>query len=171
MVESGRGRFNDYKSIGLYANVVPLLINCENQSIDSFMEHSSNLIYGAIKYSFYPLLLLYQKYPLDAAIIFQYVPNWVNYDGIKEKNSEILSSEIVDDIVNDLVGNIDDLMANLVVQIFQKDDKYSIMFVNSNKYSDKMIKDFNDILTSILLNIIHSDMTSNLNSIFKEENL
>lgn len=62
-------------------------------------------------------------------------------------------------------------MANLVVQIFQKDDKYSIMFVNSNKYSDKMIKDFNDILTSILLNIIHSDMTSNLNSIFKEENL
>lgn len=171
MVESGRGRFNDYKSIGLYANVVPLLINCENQSIDSFMEHSSNLIYGAIKYSFYPLLLLYQKYPLDTAIIFQYVPNWVNYDGIKEKNSEILSSEIVDDIVNDLVGNIDDLMANLVVQIFQKDDKYSIMFVNSNKYSDKMIKDFNDILTSILLNIIHSDMTSNLNSIFKEENL
>ena len=42
---------------------------------------------------------------------------------------------------------------------------------NSEEFDDKMIKDFNDILTSILLNIIHSDMTSNLNSIFKEENL
>lgn len=168
MVESGRGRFNDYNSIGLYANVVPLLIDCKNQSIDSFIKHSSDFIYGSIKYSYYPLLLLFQKYPLDTAVIFQYVPEWISYDGINDENRD-LPSDFVGDMIDDLVGGIGDLMANFIVQIFQKGESYSIMFVYSNNYSEELVRDFKDTFESILSDIIYSDTSSDLEGIFGHE--
>ncbi len=165
MIDNGRGRFNDYDSVGLYANIAPLLINCRNRSISSFMEHLSDRVYGAIKYDFYPVLLLFQKYPLDAEVIFQFVPNWVNYDGVNEDSSEIFSFDSSDDFLGDFLSNLNDLIAEFIVQVFQNGDKYSVMIVNSNKYSEKMVKDFKDVYELILSNIICSDLSDDLNNL------
>ena len=172
LIDNGRDRFNDYDSIGLYANVVTLLIDCKNQSIDSFVEHSSDVFYGATKYNFYPILSLYKKYGLDTpSIVFQYVPEWINYDGFKEQDDEGLSSEFGSDVLSDIVENIDELPIDFVVQIFQNGENYSIMIANSNKFSKEMIEDFTVTFESILSNMIHMDLESDLSGILKDENL
>lgn len=168
LIENGRDRFKDYDSIGLYAGIVPLLINCEDQSIKSFLEHSSNIIYGALKYDFYSVLLISKKYPLDVSVIFQYVPDWIAYDGIKEdEKNEFLSSEISDNVIDSLLGDKDDLIAKFIVQIFQTDENYNMLIVNSNNYSEKMIKDFVDTFNLILSEIIHKESFSNISSVFE----
>ncbi len=172
LIDNGRGRFNDYDSIGLYANVVTLLIDCKNQSIGSFVDHSRDVFYGATKYNFYPILSLYKKYGLDSpSIIFQYVPEWINYDGFNEQDDEGLSSEFVEDVLSDIIENIEELPIDFVVQIFQKGETYSIMIANSNKFSKAMIEDFRVTFESILSNIIHMGVESDLSSILKDKNL
>lgn len=167
MIENGRGRFNNPNYINLHATVYPILINCKNQSIDSFMEHSSSIIYGTTNYNYYPLLSLYQKYPLDSSIIFQFIPDWVTYDFIEDENTNLLASEFMGSYINSLLEDIDDLILEFLVQIIKKDEKYSIMIINSHKYSDEMVKDFKNTYERILSNIINADSSSDLNSIIK----
>ena len=50
-------------------------------------------------------------------------------------------------------------------ELFQNGDKYSVMIVNSNKYSEKMVKDFKDVYELILSNIICSDLSDDLNNL------
>ncbi len=170
IIDNGRDRFNDYDSIGLYANVVPLVINCRNQCIDSFMEHSSDMLYGALKYNYYPLILIYQKYGLDTpSVIFQFVPDWISYDIIKEQNEEDSSSNLSNGVLDDIVSIVGELPIDFVVQIFQNGERYSMMIANSNKFSNKMIVDFKNIYCTILANIVHQDMTSDLSSTLKDE--
>ena len=167
LIGSGRGRFDDMDSIGLYANVKPLIINCKNQNIESFIKDSSKNIFGVTKYDFYPLLLLYQKYPLTTEVIFQYVPDWVSYDGINY-NDEMLSTNLVDDILDEILEKQNDLMANFIVQVFQKGENYSMMIVNSNNYSNEMIQKFKNTFELILSNIINGDMSSKLENLINE---
>jgi hypothetical protein len=44
IVENGRDRFNNFNSIGMYVNTLPLLVDCKNQEIPSFMEYMSNRV-------------------------------------------------------------------------------------------------------------------------------
>ena len=51
-------RFNNFNSIGMFVNTLPLLVNCKNQTISSFMSGMSDLIYDVMKYNYYPFRLL-----------------------------------------------------------------------------------------------------------------
>ena len=168
MIDNGRDRFNDYDSIGLYAGVVPLLINCKDQSVSSYIQYSSNIIYNVLKYNYYPIFLISTKYGFDVDIIFQYVPEWISYDVVDNENIGLFSSEGTGDIINDLLGNTDNLIAEFIVQMFQKGEDYSLMFVYSNDHSYKMVEDFAETYNQILSNIINADMTSDLSSILKK---
>uniref|UniRef100_UPI0025F5F5A4 condensation domain-containing protein n=1 Tax=uncultured Methanobrevibacter sp. TaxID=253161 RepID=UPI0025F5F5A4 len=169
MIDNGRDRFNDYDSIGLYAGVVPLLINCKDQSISSYVQYSSNIVYNALKYNYYPIFLISTKYGFDVDIIFQYVPEWISYDVVDDESIGLFSSEGTGDIINDLLGSTDNLIAEFIVQMFQKGEDYSLMFVYSNDHSYKMVKDFADTYNLVLSNIINADMTSDLSSILKKD--
>ncbi|WP_407461521.1 condensation domain-containing protein, partial [Methanobrevibacter sp.] len=165
MIDNGRGRFDDYDAIGLYANISTLLINCSNQSIGSFFDHASDMVYGAIKYDYYPLILTFKDYPIDATVIFQFIPDWISYDVIDGENSVVFSSDFMDDFLEEVLGNMDELLAEFIVQIFKNGDNYSVLIVNANKYSDKMVEEFKDILESILSNIVHEELSTDLNDI------
>lgn len=168
IIENGRDRFNDYDSVGLYAAVLPLLINCRNQSADSFLEHSSSRIYGALKYDYYPLFLMVQKYGLDITVLFQYVPEWISYDILGGKEGGMFSSEFMGGIIKDIVGNFEDLIAEFIVQIIHDGDSYNLLIVNSNNYSDEMVKEFKDTYESILSYIISADRSSDIVSALNE---
>ncbi len=169
MIDNGRDRFNDYDSIGLYAGIVPLLINCKDQSVSSYIQYSSNIVYNALKYNYYPIFLISTKYGFDVDIIFQYVPEWISYDVVDDESIGLFSSEGTGDIINDLLGSTDNLIAEFIVQMFQKGEDYSLMFVYSNDHSYKMVKDFADTYNLVLSNIINADMTSDLSSILKKD--
>lgn len=162
MVENGRDRFNE-NFIDMTSNVMSLLVDCKNQSISSFMESVSDIIYESMKYSYYPLLLLYQKFDFQVKIMFQFLPNWISEE--IEDMVDISSSEIM----NHVLRSYNDFLADLFVQVTQNGDDYILLIVHSKKYSDKMINDFKDIYKSILSNIINMDMWSDLSSILKED--
>ena len=77
IVENGRDRFNNYDSVGMFVNTLPLLIDCKNQNIDSFMDYVSGMVYGVMRYNYYPFRVLANKYNLKSDILFQFLPEWV----------------------------------------------------------------------------------------------
>ena len=155
MIENGRDRF-DENSIGMTSNVMPLVIDCKDQSINSFMDYMADSVYGVVRHSYYPILLLFLKYNFEVKILFQYVPNWI-VDEIKDIE-DISASQIT----NEVLEAYGDFLTELLFQVFQEGDDYSLVIINSNRYSEKMINDLKDTFLSVLSNIIHSDMSSNL---------
>ena len=160
-IDNGRDRF-DGDFIDMTANVVPLLIDCKDQSIKSFMNQTAELVYGNIRYSFYPILKLYQKYNFEVKVLFQFLPDWINADLFHNNDIQSL------DIVNDIFEDYNDGIADFFVQIFQTGEEYSIVFFNSSKYSKELCLEFKDTFISVVSNIIHMDFQSNLSTILKE---
>ena len=72
IIDNGRGHFDLSKSIGMFAQTLPLLIDCNNQNISSFLDYTSNLIKTTIKYDLYPFHILAKEYEIKSNIIFQY---------------------------------------------------------------------------------------------------
>ena len=81
IIENGRDRFNNFNSIGMYVNTLPLLVDCKNQEILSFMEHMSDSVYGVMKYNYYPFRVLANEYDIDSSILFQFFPDWIGDNG------------------------------------------------------------------------------------------
>ena len=125
------------------------------------MEKMEDPIYGATRHSYYPILLLYQKYNFEVKILFQFVPNWISdeYNDIGDLDAE--------EIVNHVLNNYSDSLSEIFVQVYQTGDNYRLVFTNSKKYSNKMINEFKKTYISILSNINKADISSNLNDILK----
>ena len=97
------------------------------------------------------------------------MPKWISYDVIDDENIGINSSEGTGELINDLLESTDKLIAEFIVQMLENDENYSLMFVYSNEYSDKMVKDFADTYNLVLSNILNADMSSKLSSISKKD--
>ena len=164
IVENGRDRFNE-NFIGMTSNVMPMVIDCKDQSISSFMRNVSDIVYGVLRHNYYPILLLYQKYDFEVNILFQYVPNWVadDFTGDNIKIENINSKEINKYILN----NFSDYLTEFFVQVYQIGDDYKLFITHSNKFSDKLVEDFKNMYITILSNIINSDLSSNLSDTLK----
>ena len=164
MIENGRDRFSE-NFIGMTSNVMPMVIDCKDQSINSYVDDVADTVYGVLRYSYYPILLLYQKYDFEVNILFQYVPNWIADEFIEDVNSikDIDSEEIMNYVLN----NFSDYLTEFFVQVYQNSDDYTLFITHSNKYSDKLVDDFKNIFISILSNIINADISSDLSDTLK----
>ena len=132
IIENGRDRFRNYDSIGMFVNTLPLLVDCKNQDISSFVEYLSDMVYGVIRYNYYPFRLLAKKYGIKSDILFQFLPEWV----MKTKDSDEITNNVDK---NDLLDNMGDLIADLSVEIIQRDDDYLLNVVYCDKYSSDFI--------------------------------
>ena len=163
LIENGRDRFNE-NFIGMTSNVMPLVADCKDRSINSFMKDMADAVYGISRHSYYPIVLLYQKYDFEVNILFQFVPNWIaddfnNVEGIDDFGSE--------EIMNHVLNFHGDQITEFFVQIYQNGENYRLIITNSNKFSNKLIEDFKDTYILILSNIINTDIYSNLNNTLK----
>ncbi|WP_405294927.1 AMP-binding protein [Methanobrevibacter sp.] len=163
LIENGRDRFTD-EFIGMTSNVMTLVADCKDRSINSFMEHMSHLVYGASRYSYYPAIFLHQDHDFEVNIMFQFVPNWI-VDDIEF--ADVVEGIDVDEFTNQVLDIYSDFLVDFGVQIYQYGETYRLIIINSNMYSDKMINDFKDIYISVLSNIINADMSSNLSDTLK----
>ncbi|WP_296888834.1 non-ribosomal peptide synthetase [uncultured Methanobrevibacter sp.] len=157
-IENGRDRFNE-KFICMTINLMPIVIDCKNQSINSFIRDVSDTVYGVLRYSYYPTFLLYPKYNFERDILFHFVPNWIADDFDIIENADDVGTEIINNVLNDF----NDFVTEFFVQVFQSGDDYRLIILHSNKYSQKMISEFKDIYLSILSNIINAPLDSDLN--------
>ena len=146
------------------SNLVPIVIDCKDQSINSFIGDAADTVYRALRYSYYPTFLLYPKYDFERDIAFQFVPNWIADDFDSFENIDDMGAG---EIINQILNDSNDFVTGLFVQVHQNGDDYRLIISHSNKYSQKMINDFKDTYTSILSNIINASMSSNLSSTLK----
>ena len=156
MIENGRDRFNNFNSIGMYVNTLPLLIDCKNQDISSFMDYIADLIYGVMKYNYYPFRVLSKEYNIDSSILFQFMPDWIGND--KDESS-----------YGEMIEDMDDLISDLSVGIIQKGNNYWLNILHSDKYSKDMIKRFVESYKLILHEIIDADQLSDINYTLKSD--
>ena len=164
MIENGRDRFSE-NFIGMTSNVMPMVIDCKDQSINSYVGDVADTVYGVLRHSYYPILLLYQKYDFEVNILFQYVPNWIADEFIEDVNSiKDMDSE---EIMNYVLNNFSDYLTEFFVQVYQNGDDYTLFITHSNKYSDKLVEDFKDMYITILSNIINADISSDLSDTLK----
>ena len=157
IIENGRDRFNE-KFIGMTSNVMPVVIDCKDQCINSYLQDVADTVYGVLRHSYYPILLLYPKYDFEVNILFQYVPNWIA-DDFTEGIVEIDGINF-EEIYNHIINQFSDFLTDFFVQIYENSDDYTLFIAHSNRFSDKMVEDFANIYTTILSNIIHIDTTS-----------
>ncbi|MBQ2612572.1 MAG: amino acid adenylation domain-containing protein [Methanobrevibacter sp.] len=157
IVENGRDRFNNFDSIGMFVNTLPILADCKNQSVSTFISTMSDLIYSVMRYNYYPFRLLANEHNINANIIFQYLPDWFN-----ENNPDDLDNA-------DLIKDSQDMISDLSVIVDRKDDNYTLNIIYSNKYSEKTIKRITDAYNLILSQIINANNLSDINYITKED--
>ncbi len=157
IVENGRDRFNNFNSIGMFVNTLPILADCKNQAVSTFIDSMSDLIYSAMRYNYYPFRLLANEYNIDAEILFQYQPDWFN-----ENRNDDLDNE-------DLIKDSDDLICDLNVDVNQKGDNYTINIVYSDKYCEKTISKIIKTYKLILSQIINVNNLSDINYITEED--
>ncbi len=72
LVENGRGHIDLSQSVGMFVRTLPVLLDCSNQDISSFLDVSSNVINSVMKYDLYPFRLLANAFDLNSNILFQY---------------------------------------------------------------------------------------------------
>ena len=131
IIENGRDRFNNFDSIGMFVNTLPLLIDCKNQNIDSFIEYVSSVIYGVMRYNYYPFRLLANEYNINSNILFQYLPEWF-------RDTNDFDDTLVEVDENDLLDRRG-LNADLSVRVMQKGNAYLLSVVYCDKYSSDFI--------------------------------
>ena len=157
IIENGRDRFNNFNSIGMYVNTLPLLIDCKNKSISSFMDHTSNLVYNVMKYNYYAFRLLAHEYGLTSNILFQFIPEWImDGDGNSYLNDYATTER-------------EDLISDLSIDIIQKGKEYDLIVEYSDKYSNNFIKHLIKTYDKILQEMLNVNELKEINYISKED--
>ncbi|MCR5027402.1 MAG: AMP-binding protein, partial [Methanobrevibacter sp.] len=161
IVENGRDRFNNHKSIGMFVNTLPLFVDCKNQAVSLFMDYMSDTIYSVMKYNYYPFRLLAKKYNVDSNIIFQFIPDWVDseYEEINDIDLEI----------QDLVGGMQDFIIDFNVDLIQQGSDYYLNITYSDSYSKDMVAHFIELYKLILSQLTDADRLSDIKLISEED--
>ena len=139
VLNNGRDNLSNYESIGMFVNTLPLLVDCNNKDVSSFMGDVKELIFNVFSYNFYPFRILTQEYNINSSILFQFHPNF--------------------DDVNEQYFNVSDLE----FRIFEKNNKYIVKVIYSSEFSSDTIKRFVESYNMILNQLLGVDNLSDIN--------
>ena len=160
IIENGRNKFNNFDSVGMFVNTLPVLIDCKNQKISSFMKNVAGLIYGVMRYNYYPFRLLSKEYNIDSSILFQYMPDWIGGMEVEFNN---------DNSVRNFIEYDGELIADLSVEVIQNEGIHVLLVRYCDKYSSDFIKHFAESYKLILQEILDADKLSDINYISDED--
>ena len=152
LVEDGRGSMDLSDSVGMFVRTLPLLIDCNNQSIESFLNSSSTLVGSAMKYDLYPFRILANEYNLNSNILFQY--------------SHDIFKSLDDFNVTDMAHDLD---CDFSFNIFNFEDSFAVKLACSDVYSNEFLKRFSDSFKLILHEMISVDNLCEISYITGED--
>ncbi|WP_406534985.1 amino acid adenylation domain-containing protein [Methanobrevibacter sp.] len=164
IVENGRDRFNNFNSIGMFVNTLPVLVDCKDQDVGSFMDYMSDLIYGVLGYNYYPYRLLANDYDINSDILFQFKPDWF----IKEEvffSENTFDNKVRDEIFEDM----NDFITDFEVEVIQNGSDYSLNIIYSNRYSKDMVERFAESYKLILAQLISVERLSDINYVSESD--
>ena len=158
IVENGRDRFNNFNSIGMFVNTLPLLVECKDQQISSFIDYMSDIIYGVMGYNYYPFRLLASKYDITSDILFQFKPDWFTKGDVT-----FIENTFDKNIRDGIIEDMNDFITDLEVDVVQKGSEYSLNIIYSDKYSRKFIEHIGESFKLILHDFVNADKLSDIN--------
>ena len=139
IIEDGRGHIDLSKSVGMFVKTLPVLMDCKNQDINSYLKYSSNLINSIMKYDLYPFRILASDYDLNSNILFQYSHNLF---------SDVINKEDLKYSVDEMEH---DLNADFSFYIFNNgENRLTIRILYSSVYSKNFIEHFTQSYKLIL---------------------
>ena len=158
LVEDGRGHIDLSDSVGMYVKNLPVIMDCSNQEVSSFLDYSSGLINSLMKYDVYPFHQLVNDFDLNSNIVFQYAP-------------DLFYNEFSDKFDYKIDGLRHDTFGDMVFYIFNIDfNKMGIKIFHSNRFSEEFVKQFADTFKLILKEMSRVKKLSEINYI-KESDL
>ncbi|WP_407461982.1 AMP-binding protein, partial [Methanobrevibacter sp.] len=147
LITDGRAHLGLSDSVGMFYQTSPVLMECNNQSVESFMNYSRDIIDTVSKFDLYSFMELVFDYQLENTVSF----------GVLQ---DIFSSTI--DMEFEMLEK--DMWANFsTVVYYAKRDTLEIRIFYSEKYSDNFVKHFVDSFKLILGGIVREEMLSDIN--------
>ena len=151
------GRHKDYnqKSLGMYVNTIPIVIDCRDASVNEYLTYVSDLVLNSMKYDIYPFRLIASEFNLNNDISFEY-----NFDlnDVSEVRDELLFDNHKRGLVSDFSGVVNDLP-----------DGYVIGIESSGDYSDELVIRFLNVFKEILTQMTKVESLSDIDYISSED--
>ncbi len=150
-LDHGRDRLGQYDAIGLFINVLPIIADLRNQSVDSFLEGLSDMYYQLLQYNFYPIGMLAQDLGIKPMVVFQYFPDWISEAG---EDGRI---QVDESIVNEFVSRMGDYISDALVNLVQKGDRYTLQIFYSSYYTREIMENLAEAYQEMLARVIDCD--------------
>ncbi|WP_461464005.1 AMP-binding protein, partial [Methanobrevibacter sp.] len=93
---------------------------------------------------------------INSNILFQFIPEWIRDSGEFEEGT-------VADVDDGIIGNMDDLIADLTVEVVQRGNAYVLSVMYSDKYSGVFIDRFIESFKLILHGMLDANDLSEIN--------
>ena len=136
LIENGRGYMDLSNSVGMFVKTLPVLMDCSDDDVDSFLDYSSSLINSVMKYDLYPFRVLANQYDLSASIMFQYA-----HDIFDRFNNDFLT---IQSLRIDGVGDLSFFIYD------RGEHSFEVRVLYSYKFSRDLIKHFVESFKLIL---------------------
>ena len=142
--EHGRHETYNQKSLGMYVNTIPIIVDCSNTSVDEYLSDVSDLILDSMSSSVYPYRLLAGEFDLNTNIGFEY-----NYD--LNDVADVADELIIEDVSVELISEF-------VCVVMDLTDGYLLSIESCENYSDEMVIRFLNVFKEILVQMINKEM-------------
>ena len=148
--DHGRDRFNNFDSIGMFVNTLPIFADIRDMEIPLFVEYMSNQVYNVLRHNYCAFRDLASEHDFKLDVLFQYFPIWLNKD------------DLFFNVDNKIINNIADFNMDLMINVNQKTDGYTLNVQYSSKYSHQTIERFMETYNRVLSQIIRVENLSDI---------
>ena len=146
IAEDGRGHIDLSGSVGMFVKTLPVLLDCGNQEVASFLKQSAKQINSAMKYDLYPFRLLAKEYELNSKIMFQY-SHTIFEDATRREGFCYEIEEMKHDLNVDMAFNI----------FRNREGKLTIRILYGSDYSKDFIERFAQSYKMILRGMVNAE--------------
>ena len=153
--EHGRHETYNQKSLGMYVNTIPIIVDCSNASVEEYLSDVSDLILDSMSNSVYPFRLLAGEFDLNNNIGFEY-----NYDlnDVGDVGDELTIDDVSVELISEFVCVVMDLT-----------DGYLLSIESCENYSDEMVIRFLNVFKEILIQMINKKMLCDIDYIANDD--
>ena len=158
ILEDCRDYIDHSQSVGMFGKTLPILMDCKNQSVNTFLQYSGDLVNSVMNCDLYPSHYLASEFDLKSDISFKYAHDLF---------SNLVDGDDYGYSINELEH---DFEGDLTFVIFYADDyKLGIRILHSNKFSNTFIETFTKTYMLILREMLNVNELKEINYIDNDD--
>nr|WP_295722258.1 condensation domain-containing protein [uncultured Methanobrevibacter sp.] len=149
IIEHGRHKDYTMDSVGMFARILPLVVDCSDSSVENYLDYVSDLVLNSMENNVYPFRLLASEFNFNSNISFRYNSNLNDMSFLGE---DIIVTDYALDTIGEFLCVVNDL-----------EDGFSVTVHHSDSYSEEMAKQFVFMFKEILIQLCDKDNLKDIN--------